>query len=78
MLLYMKEMFDKVLDILLKLFPVSPFAPYIAALGDLPYLGYINWFIPVGTFVKIGTAWLGAIAVYYLYMVIARWVKLIG
>ncbi len=78
MLLYMKEMFDKFLDLLLKLFPVSPFAPYIASLGDVPYLGYINWFIPVGTFVKIGTAWLGAIAVYYLYMVIARWVKLIG
>ncbi len=78
MIAYMKEMLDKFLDVLLKVFPVSPFAPYIAALTDLPYLGYINWFIPIGTFLKIGATWLTAIGVYYLYMVIARWVKLIG
>ena len=78
MLTWMKELLDKFLDVLLKLFPLSPFAPYIAALGDLPFLGYLNWFVPVGTLLKIGTAWLTAIAVYYLYMVIARWIKLLG
>lgn len=78
MITWMKELLDKFLDVLLNLFPLSPFTPYIAALQDLPYLGYINWFLPIGTFIKIGTAWLTAIAVYYLYMVIARWVKLLG
>lgn len=78
MIAWMKEMLDAFLDLLLKLFPPSPFAPYIAGLKDVPYLGYINWFIPVGAFVKIGMAWLVAIAVYYLYMVIARWIKLLS
>lgn len=78
MIAWMKEMLDGFLDLILNLFPLSPFAPYIAALQEVPCLGYINWFIPVGTFVKIGTAWLAAIAVYYLYMVVARWIKLLS
>ena len=60
------------------LFPTSPFLPVIQELGTLPYLGYINWVIPIGDFVKIGTAWIAAIALYYMYMVVARWVKLLG
>lgn len=78
MIAYMKEMLDTFLDVILHLFPLSPFTPYIAAISDVPYIGYINWFVPVGTFVKIGGAWLVAIAVYYLYCVLARWVKLIS
>lgn len=78
MLAWMKEILDKFLDVLLNLFPVSPFMPYISSLQDLPYLSYLNWFIPIGTFLKIGMAWLGAITAYYLYMVVARWVKLLG
>lgn len=78
MIAWMKEMLNAFLDLLLKLLSPSPFAPFIANLKEVPYLGYINWFIPVGAFVKIGTAWLVAIAVYYLYMVIARWVKLLS
>lgn len=78
MIEFMKEMLDKFLDLLLKLFPGSPFAPYIAALDKLPFLGYLNWFIPIGTLCKIGAAWLLAIGLYYLYMIIARWIKLIS
>lgn len=77
MLSWMKEILDKFLDLLLSLLPLSPFAEPIAALANLPYLGYINYFFPVGACVKIGLAWLTAIGVYYLYSVIARWVKLI-
>ncbi len=78
MLSWMKELLDKFLDLILKVFPLSPFAPFIAALEHLPFLGYLNWFVPVGTLLKIGTAWLAAIALYYLYMVVARWIKLIS
>ena len=55
MIEYMKELLDKFLSALLSLFPVSPFLPVIRELSALPYLGYINWFVPVGTFVKIGS-----------------------
>lgn len=74
----MKNMLDKFLKSILSIFPLSPFQPVIQELGSLPYLGYINWFVPIGDFVKIGTVWLTAIAVYYAWSVIARWIKLIS
>lgn len=78
MLTWMQELCGSFLDGLLSLLPLSPFRDAIASLGSLPYLGYLNWFIPIGTMVQIGTAWLIAIGMFYLYSVIARWVKLIS
>ena len=63
---------------IVRLLPQSPFAPYVEQLAQLPYLGYINWFFPVGTCLQIMSAWLVAVAAFYLYSVMARWVKLIG
>ena len=77
MFTFMKEILDKFLSFLLQILPTSPFAPLINNLEQLPYLGYINYFVPVGTCVKIGEAWLAAIALFYLYSVLARWIKLI-
>lgn len=57
--------------------PTSPFKSAIAALGELPYLSWLNWFIPIGTFITIGTAWLTAIALFYLYSIILRWIRAI-
>lgn len=60
------------------LLPQSPFAPFIEELQGLPWLGWLNWFLPVGKLLAVGAAWLGAVALFYLYSVIARWVKLIS
>ena len=77
MLTWMKEILDKFLALIVSLLPLSPFADAIDNLSQLPYLGYLNYFVPVGTCLKIGTAWLAAIALFYLYSVLARWIKLI-
>ena len=77
MIKFMKEILDKLLSVILSLLRLSPFADAIDNLSQLPYLGYLNYFVPVGTFLKIGTAWLAAIALFYLYSVLARWIKLI-
>lgn len=77
-MLDMKNLLDKFLQAVLSLFPLSPFQEVIQELGSLPYLGYINWFVPIGDFVKIGTVWLTAIAAYYAWSIIARWIKLIS
>lgn len=77
MIKFMKEILDKLLSVILSLLPLSPFADAIDNLSKLPYLGYLNYFVPVGTCLKIGTAWLAAIALFYLYSVLARWIKLI-
>lgn len=78
MISFMKQILDKLLNVIVALFPVSPFLPVISELSDLPYLSYINWFVPIGDFIKISTLWITAIGVYYAWSVIARWVKLLG
>lgn len=56
--------------------PMSPFAPVIDGLADIPYLAYLNWFLPVGEMITIGGVWLAAISVYYVYSIVVRWVGL--
>lgn len=63
---------------IIRVFPASPFAPLIEQFADLPALGYLNWFFPVRGCLAIMAAWLTAVSLFYLYSVIARWVKLIG
>lgn len=77
MLAWMQEMLDKLLAVVISLFPLSPFLPVIQDLGALPFLGYLNWFVPVGDMLKIGVLWVAAIAAYYGWMVVARWIKLL-
>lgn len=78
MLEWMRELLDKFGQLLMSVLPTSPFRQFIDDFAELPYLGWLNWFIPVGTFVKIGIAWLSAIALFYMYSVIMRWIKMIG
>lgn len=75
---FMKGLLDGLLEAVVKVFPLSPFKEPIAELGTLPFLGYLNWFVPIGDLLKIGALWLTAIGLYYLYSVIARWVGLIS
>lgn len=71
------ELVTQFLDTVLKVLPTSPFRDFINSMEELPYLGYLNYFIPIGTFIKIGTAWLAAIALFYLYSIVLRWIRAI-
>lgn len=77
MLAFMKELIDTFLSWVYSLMPLSPFAPFIQSLEEFPYLGYINWFIPINQFVKIGIAWCSAIFLWYFYGLVLRWIKAI-
>lgn len=78
MLNWMREIFDNLAKALLSLLPLSPFTDVINNLEKMPYLGYINWFFPFGAMVKIASAWLVCIGVYYAYIIVARWLKIIS
>lgn len=78
MLAFFNEMMTAFAAALAKVLPLSPFQQYIKAFGNLPYLGMLNWFIPVSALIKIGAAWLACIALFYLYSIAMRWVKMIG
>lgn len=70
----------KLLNLLISIFPSSPFQAYFETFalnyGDI--LGYINYFIPISTFVTIlVNFYLPAVVLFYTWSVVARWVKVI-
>ena len=75
MLEWFLEIIKKFGAIILSVLPTSPFDKYLDSLGNL---GYLNWFIPVGSFIKILLTWVTAVGVFYIYSIIMRWVKMIG
>lgn len=72
------EFLKKVASLLLSWLPDSPFTAAIDSIEQSPWLGYVNWFIPVGTLISIGTLWTAAIAVFYIYQMALRWAKVVG
>ena len=75
MLSWMAELFSTFGDLLKTVLPRSPFTDFIASMGSLPGLGWLNWFFPVGTCLRILSAWLVAYGVYLVYSIILRWIK---
>lgn len=79
MLDWMKELIGRFADWVLSLLPHSPFQSilsYIEPIG--PYLGYLNWFVPIDWILSVLLVWLGVVATFYLYSIIMRWIKMIG
>lgn len=79
-------MFDALSDTLvsfavsvIELFPASPFTVLdeLSSSEVYEWLRMVNWFIPIGTFVSILEAWLTCVAVYYVYQIVLRWIKVI-
>lgn len=62
---------------LVNFLPLSPFRKAIDSLGSIPYIEEINWFVPIHESVLILMYWGTAIAVYYTYMIVLRWIKAI-
>lgn len=71
------EIVTQFLNAVLSLLPRSPFVSVLESMDKLPYLGYLNYFVPIGTFISIGQAWLVAIGIFYLYSIILRWIRAI-
>lgn len=68
---------NKVLSYVTYLLPDSPFATYTVPTEVRAIFGYVNYFVPVRAMIGIGTGWLSAIGIYYLYQVILRKVNAI-
>lgn len=69
---------DSIVAVVLALLPNDPFKSFIDNMQIAPYLGYINWIIPVGSILTIATAWVTAIGVFYVYQLILRWAKVVS
>lgn len=69
---WLKSMIAAAIDLL----PDSPFQI------DIPdyvtdIIGYVNYFVPIGSMIKILTAWTSAILVWYAASLLLRWIKAI-
>lgn len=78
MLDWLNELWNSFSSLLLSVLPTSPFAKFVNDLGDVPYLSWLNWFVPFDDFIIIGASFLAAVGLFYAYQVIARWLKVIG
>lgn len=60
-----------VISLVLSLLPVSPFVGFEYLLENIPFLSFVNWFLPIQEMVAILESWLLVVAVYYgiLYLV---------
>lgn len=69
------EILNEIINFVVLLLPDSPFANIEISPEVVKILGYVNYFVPVGAMLGIGTSWLTAIGIYYLYQTILRWAK---
>ena len=77
MLMKIKSALLAIANALLALLPNSPFSAFLDKMANIPELGYINYFVPVGEMIVIAEAWLTCIAIFYLYQAVLRFVKMI-
>lgn len=78
MLAWLEELFDSFAQALLNVLPLSPFAKYIDAFSDLPFLHWLNWFVPIKACLVVFSGWLVAVGLFYAYSIVMRWLKMIG
>lgn len=61
------------LSICLSLLPQSPFASYVSLVNEIPYLQYLNWFVPIDGIFAVMEVWLQVVLVYMGYMITLRY-----
>lgn len=62
------------LTTVMALLPVSPFQGLTSLMAGIPYLSYLNWFIPVAEITVIFEAWLAVVAIYYGILYVLNYV----
>ncbi len=69
-----------VLSVVISVLPNSPFgtAQYWLSQVNVTWLKYLNWIIPVSSMVAIMEVWVGAMLIYYCYMIVLKWIKAVG
>lgn len=64
--------------VVIALLPISPFTSIIESIGEIPYIGEINWFIPFGRIIAITGVWATTCLSYFAISWILRQLDIIG
>lgn len=72
---FVVENFNDLGNMIVELLPKSPIV-WISRDAEIgKYMAYVNWFIPVYAIIATLEAWLVAVAGWYAFQVILRWIK---
>lgn len=71
------DIFNTLWTAIISFLPGSPFKAIIANLSGIPYMAELNWFFPVHECVIVVEVWLTAVALYYVYSAIMRFIKIL-
>jgi hypothetical protein len=76
----MELLFGTLKDTIAKFINLLPSSPFqsIDNTDISPFLGYLNWIVPISEMVAILELYVTAIGIYYIYMCILRWIKVIS
>lgn len=55
-----------IIALLCKVLPTSPFLAYLGWSDFSEYLPYINYFIPIDSFIVIGESWLSCVGIWFV------------
>lgn len=69
-------LFNKIYQSIINFLPGSPFQALIPAFS-LPYLSYLNWFLPITEMLAVFEAYLAVLAVLYLYKALMKFIKIL-
>lgn len=72
------QIFENIFQFCLSILPTSPFRSYIDKFVDIPFIGYLNFFVPISDFVLILTTWGTAVAIFYSVSLVLRFVRSIS
>ena len=67
----------QVLIVALSILPDSPFRGFLDNLAELPFLGYLNWIIPLSDFLGVLSVWGTAVGIFYIASILLRFAKAI-
>lgn len=54
-----------ILTAVLALLPSSPFVGFNNLVNQIPFVGYLNWFLPISDILAVLEVWLSTVAIYY-------------
>lgn len=65
-----------VLEALVVLLPRSPFPVRYDI--DVRFLSGLGWIVPIDLILTTLTAWIACVGIFYVYMTVLRWVRVLG
>lgn len=70
-------LFNKIWQGIISFLPGSPFKALVVSFSNIPYLSYLNWFLPVTEILAVMQAWLAVVATYYVYSALMRIIRIL-